>query len=363
VNAEALPVAARRARLGVQPWLGLAGLTLVVPIAALLAFAVGGPEGSAIVLGPPAVFALALVATVAFWWENWPGTTLRARWSGWADTLLIAAGAVGLTLLAQAVVGHLDPRGVFLPDPGPGHSPVFPVTLPLAGAAFVTMLQLTLACEGWPFRRLGPFAGGVAALVASWAIALVLYLTLVDVHPPAGSGLTERSGPLPGANLAALLIVVGLWQTVFFIAWRGWPFSRLRQRAARLAAGNVGVIGAAIATYALAQAGGLESIQTIALAGSVIASALVFGMLFDGWVPGQPSVARRRLLVLGLSLVGAAALYGGLDAYARSRAWTTAAPLEWVAHVVLNAISLSVILHVAIGRRWPFADDPASAAG
>ncbi len=45
-------------------------------------------------LGPPAVFALAVVATIAFWWEGWPGTTLRPRWSGWADTLLIAVAAV-----------------------------------------------------------------------------------------------------------------------------------------------------------------------------------------------------------------------------------------------------------------------------
>jgi hypothetical protein len=356
-------VEARPARLGVQPLLGLAGLALVVPIAALMALGVGGPEGSAVVLGPPAVFSLALVATVAFWWEDWPGTTLQPRWSGWADTLRIAVLAVGLTLLAQAFVGHLDLRGVFLPDPGPGHSPVFPATLPLGGAAFVTLLQLTLVCEGWPFRRLGAFAGGVAALAASWAIALVIYLTLVDVHPPAGSGLVERSGPLAGANAGALLILIGLWQTVFFIAWRGWPFSTLSRRAVRLAAGNVAVIGAALATEALAAAGGLEPVETIALAGSLIAAALIFAMLFDGWVPGRPSVARQRALVLCLSLAGATLLYGGLDAYARSRPWTTVEPLQWVAHVVLNAISLSVILHVGIGRRWPFAEVATPSAG
>jgi len=34
--------------------------------------------------------------------------------------------------------------------------------------------------------------------------------------------------------------------------------------------------------------------------------------------------------------------------------WTHAHPIEWVAHVMPNAIALSVILHVAIGRQWPF---------
>src|SRR2546430_6354671 len=31
----------------------------------------------------------------------------------------------------------------------------FPATMPIAGAAFVAMIQLTLVNEGWPFRRFG----------------------------------------------------------------------------------------------------------------------------------------------------------------------------------------------------------------
>ena len=143
-----------------QPWLGLVGLALVVPIAALLALGAGGAEGSVLVLGPLVTFSLPLVAMVAFWWEDWPGTTLHPAWSGWADTVLIAAGAVVLTGLGQLVVGHLDPRGIFAPSPGAGHVPTFPATMPLAAAAFIAMLELTLVGEGWPLRALPPRSAG-----------------------------------------------------------------------------------------------------------------------------------------------------------------------------------------------------------
>src|SRR5215471_5161924 len=67
-----------------QPALGLLGLLLVVPIAAALAIGAGGGDGSVLVLGPIVTYSLPLVAMVAFWWEDWPGTRLRASWSGWA---------------------------------------------------------------------------------------------------------------------------------------------------------------------------------------------------------------------------------------------------------------------------------------
>ena len=145
-----------RSRTSRQPYLGLlglAGLLLVVPVAAPSRSA-PAVTGRVLVLGPLVTYALPLVAMVAFWWEDWPGTRLRPSWSGWADTALIAAGAVALTGVGQALAGRLDPAALFDPSPGPGHVPTFPVTLPLAGAAFVTMLQVTLVGEGWPLRRL-----------------------------------------------------------------------------------------------------------------------------------------------------------------------------------------------------------------
>jgi hypothetical protein len=345
---------AQQARLARQPALGFAGLLLVVPVALLLALGADGAQGSTIVLGPFAVFALAPLAMIAFWWENWPGTRLRASWSGWVDTLLIAAIAVVLTVISQLLVGRFDLRGIFSLSPAPSHSPVFPITLPLAGAAFVVIMQLTFVWERWPFRRLGSTLGGLAALACSWAVALLLFFTLVKYQPPPGSALSPRSGYLTPAQLGALLVIAGMCQVLFFITWNGWPFSRLRNTSGRLFAGNAVVIAAAGLAYLAADAAGLSAVEMIALAGSFIAAALVTGLLFDGWLHGSPRPSWSRPAALALDLALAAALYAVVAAYADHLHWTNAHPIEWVAHVMLNAIALSVILHVAIGRRWPF---------
>jgi hypothetical protein len=344
-----------RNRLARQPAQGVVGLLLlVIPVAVVLAFAVDGAQGSTIVLGPLAVFALAPTAMIAFWWENWPGTRLRASWSGWADTLLIAAIAVTLTLAGQFLVGHVDLRGIFTANPGRGHSPVFPITLPMAGAAFVAIMQLTFVCERWPLLRLGSTVGGLLALVAAWVVALVLFAGLVSFHPPPGSGLRGQSGPLAPAELGALLVLTGLWQVWFYIAWNGWPFTRLTIRSVRLLTGNVVVVGAAIITYVLTRAAGLTGVNVIALAGSFVVAVLLLGLLFDGWLPGSLKPSSRRAITIVVDLVIATILYAVVDTCANHLHWTIVHPIEWVAHVMLNAIAFSVILHVAIGQRWPF---------
>jgi hypothetical protein len=145
-----------------QPLLGVAGLSLVLPVALLLALGAGGAEPSLRVLAPLVTFGLPVVAIVAFWWEDWPGTALGPSWSGWADTVLIVVAAVLLTVLGQLVVGHADVGGLFDPFAGPEHAPTFPATLPLAGATFVAMLQITLVSERWPLERLPRRTGGPA---------------------------------------------------------------------------------------------------------------------------------------------------------------------------------------------------------
>jgi hypothetical protein len=345
-----------RERLARQPGLGLRGLGLVIPIAVLLSIGAGSPEASVVVLAPLVTFALPVVAMVAFWWEDWPGTRLRATWSGWGDTVLIAVAAIVLTGIGQAIAGHLDLRGIFDPTPGPGHVPTFPATLALAGAAFVAMLEVTLVSEGWPLRRIPPLPAGVVALAISWAIALVLYFTLVAVHPAAGSGLVDRSGPVAGKDLGAVLVVVGAWQVWLFVAWRGWPFSEIDRRWLRLSAANLLVIGGAVLTYVVAHdVGGVRSARLSAVAGSFVAAGVVLGMLLDGWPRTQLSPAHERLITLaGIVLLGTV-LAVLLTVYADGRHFRRASPDEWVAHVGLNAIGVSVILHVAVGRRWPFA--------
>jgi hypothetical protein len=350
--ARPVPFPASGAWVARQPGLGVAGLLFVVPVAVLLAVGAGGAERSALVLGPLATFALPAIAMIAFWWEDWPGSSLRPGWSGLADTGLVAFAAVLLTLLGQSVVGRADLQGVFDPAPGPGHLPTFPATMPLAGAAFVAMLQLTLVCEGWPLRRLSRFTAGVAALAVAWLAAVAVYLVLVEVEAPSGSGLDAQTGPLTGAQLGALLVLIGVWQVWFFVTWRGWPFAVLPQRWQRLVAGNVVVLGGGLLTFAVAHdLAGVPTATLTAVGGCYIAAGLVIGMLFERWPRSRPAVAAA---VLALTV----ALFVLLSAYAGTLDWDRATAEEWVAHVGLNALGISVVLHVAIGSRWPFPADP-----
>ena len=327
-----LPTAVQSARPARQPALGLAGITLVIPVVLFLGLAWGGAERSLLVLGPMSTFALPVIAMIAFWWEDWPGTVLEPPLSGLANTVLVAIGGILLTFAGQAAVAHVDLRGVFDATAGPAHAPTFPSTMPLAGAIFVVMLEITLVSEGWPLRRLGRFAGGVVALAAAWGIGLALYETVVEPRP---------------RELAAILVCIGALQVVFYVVLRGWPFSALAPRAVRLVGANAAVTAGGVMIYLALDHGGDLSLATIdALAGCVVAAGLVVGMLFEGWLARLASLTA----VAGL----AALLYVALRAYAAGLAWTRAEPLEWVAYAGLNAIGAGVILHVAVGRRWPF---------
>src|SRR4051794_40526078 len=158
----------QRARLGEQPALGLAGIALVIPVVIVLGVGYGGPESSLLVLGPISTFALPAIATIGFLWNDWPGAILRPPLTGLLDTLLVGLAGVLFTLAAQAIVLHLDLRGIFDPGAGPAQAAVFPQTMPLAGAFFVITLQLTLVMERWPLRGVNRFAGGAAALAIAW---------------------------------------------------------------------------------------------------------------------------------------------------------------------------------------------------
>jgi hypothetical protein len=351
------PISSERERAARQPALGLAGILLVLPVAVLLGIGAGGLEPSLRVLGPLSTFSLPVVAMIAFWWEDWPGTRLRAPLSGIIDTVLVIVGGVLLTLLGQLVVGHLNVGGVFDATPGPRSSPTFPATMPLAGAFFVVMLQLTLVGEGWPLRRLGRIASGPIAVLAAWAIALTLYLLLVRTHPKPGSGLYSRGGGLlSGAEFGAILTAIGLWQVWFYVALRGWPFAKIASRAVRLPFANLTVMAAGVVTYViLHNAIGLTPTKASALAGAALTAVLLRGMLFEGLPRSDDHPARERLIMLGTVALAAAGLYAALTAIAHQARWTTATPEEWVTYAGLNAIGLGVILHVGIGRRWPFA--------
>ncbi|HEY7814434.1 MAG TPA: hypothetical protein VIC62_14425, partial [Nakamurella sp.] len=236
----------------------------------------------------------------------------------------------------------------------PTHLPTFPALMPLAGAAFTVMLQVTLVTEGWPLRRLPAIPAGLMALALAWLIAAGLYLLLVDFRPPPLTGLTARAGPVSGATFGAVLTLIGVWQVWFFLAWRGWPFSSIRRRGVRLAAGNAVTIGGGLLTFLLLDAvSDLRPATITAAAGALIAAGLTVAMLFEGVVRG-----RGRTLVAIVAL--AAVLFAVFTVIADRFTWTRAEPVEWVAHAGLNAWSVSVILHVAVGRRWPFGPRPAA---
>jgi hypothetical protein len=329
-------------------------LLLVVPVAVALALGVGGGEGSTRVLAPLVAYSLPVLVMVAFWWEDWPGTRLRASWVGWADTVLIAAGAVVLTAVGQAVAGHLDPTGLFVPSPGPGHVPTFPATLPLAGTAFVAMLQITLVGEGWPLRRLRPLPAGLLAVAISWTVALAVYFTVVEVVPPAGSGVIARHGPVPGAELGAVLVLIGAWQVLCYVIWRGWPFAPIANRATRLTSAHVVVLGGGIVSYVTAhRLLGFDAVWIAAVAGCFIAAGLLLGMLFEGWLGDLPAPVERAVLLLA-TLALTALLAIALTAAADTVHLTRVGADDWVEHASLNALSTAIILHVAVGRRWPF---------
>jgi hypothetical protein len=175
-------------------------------------------------------------------------------------------------------------------------------------------------------RRLGSLAGGAAALAVAWAIALLLY----------------SLGPVPG------LALIGAWQVWLYVMWQGWPFTLLPERRQRLTLANIAIIAGGLLTYALASSLGAEPGTINAAAATFITAGLIVGMLFEG-------ALRNRWLALATAVLLAVVLYLLLLWYADSLAFTKATPEDWVAHVALNAISIGIILHVAIGRRWPFA--------
>ncbi|WP_432100793.1 hypothetical protein [Streptomyces sp. WAC 04229] len=348
---------AERARLASQPGLGLAGLLMVVPIAVLLAVGLGDAEDSVVVFSPLVTFALPALAMIAFWWEDWPGSSLRPGWSGLIDALLVAAAGVVLAVIGQIVVGRFDVQGIFDPDPGPGHSSLFPAALPLGLTAFTSMLQITLVWEGWPLKRLPRLLAGLVALTISWGIALLVHYMVYDLPAEPGSGLTLQEGPFSGEDISVFLAVCGSWQVWIFLVWRGWPLHGLPSRWIRIVLGNVLVIaGTALVYLLLSEAAGMGRSTILVGAAGFSSAGLVIGMLFEGAFRSRLSRSQERVVTLAATAVLGIVLPFSLFSYARNLTWSEAAAESWVGHVCVNALGLAVILHVAVFHRWPLDD-------
>jgi hypothetical protein len=267
---------------------------------------------------------------------------------------------VVLTIAGEAIIERPDIRGVFLATPGNGAPTTFPATLALAGAIFTTMLQLSLVCERWPLNGFSPLKSGVAGLALSWAVGVGAYFLFVNVDfvspaARAAAGLHNPGGPVSALDFGIALIVVGVWQTVFFVVLRGWPVNLIGRRPLRLLAGNALVIGGGAATYLVLRDLANLSPQAIGAAcGCVISAGLMAALVFEGW-PGallrRPGAGRVGALVFTAAV--AVGLNRALAGYADSVHWVRATANDWVTVAGLAFSAVGIILHVAIGQRWP----------
>ena len=350
-------VRAERRGVAAQPTVGLIGVLFAAAAFVVLAVGTGHLEGSLRVFGPLATFALVPIAMIAFWWDDWPGTRVRAPWTGLIDTVLVIVLAVLLTIAAEATVERFDITSVFLARDG--HPNTFTATVPLGGAAFAAMLQLTLVCEGWPLRRLGRIRSGVVALGVSWTIAITAYFLAVNTNAVpdpvrAAAGLRNPGGPFSAADFGSALVALGVWQSLFFIGLRGWPFGNASSRTVRLIAGNAVVLALGAATYlGLRDLAGWSAGTISAVCGCAVSAILLVAMLFEGW-PGtlMSKLPGRTIDVIVMAGV-TAALYAGFSAFAHSVTWLRVDAHEWVTTAALTFLGAGIILHVAIGRRWP----------
>jgi hypothetical protein len=160
---------------------------------------------------------------------------------------------------------------------------------------------------------------------------------------------------VPALDFGIALIVVGVWQTVFFVALRGWPVNLIGRRPLRLLAGNALVIGGGAATYLVLRDLANLSPQAIGAAcGCVISAGLMVALVFEGW-PG--ALLRRpgagRVVTLVFTAAVAVGLNRALAGYADSVHWVRATANDWVTVAGLAFSAVGIILHVAIGQRWP----------
>lgn len=203
--------------------------------------------------------------------------------------------------------------------------------------------------ERWPFSKLGRIRSGLAAIVVSWILGLLAWLLAVHVLTIAAD------------HYGAWLTSIGLWQVIFYIALRGWPFVRITRRRLRLLAGNVGVIGFGWLTYLLlVPAFGLSTIETIMVNGTGIGAFLLVAMLFEGW-PAVSVTARPGpglSIVVAVGVIVSALLLWLLPLLARALGMSGVDQLGWTTQVTLNALSTAVILHVAVWGRWSARDKP-----
>ena len=344
-----------------QPWVGAAGLVIVLAVAAVLGI-VPGMQRSLEIIGPVSTFCLPILAVAALWWKGWPFARLSRPLGGLATLGLIVASGIVLTAAGLAVTGNFQLSHLFgtAAEAAQGHMVTFPFTVPLAAFIFVTMLQLTFVCRQWPFQRLSSAAAGFAALAASWAVGVAGYFLLanwnfVPVAARHAIGLRNPGGPINALDLVGILLCIVIVQMTLFFLLQGYPVSLIKSQPLYLAVSNGTTIGGGILLWWILNSGlGLSSAQVSEAAGVIVAGTLIAGLLFEGWparAVGNPAVS--RLALLGTAAAVAVIAGFALRAISLTTTWTGSPPQLWVAVMGLNFIGAFVIVQVAVFRRWP----------
>ena len=121
--------------------------------------------------------------------------------------------------------------------------------------------------------------------------------------------LADGSGPVPGAQLGAALVVISAWQVLCYVVWRGWPFTAIAGRGLRTTCAHVTVLGGGIGSYLVAHVVlSIDAIRIAAVAGCFIAAGLVFGMLLEDWLHDRLAAPAERAALLACTLAVTALL-------------------------------------------------------
>jgi hypothetical protein len=278
-------------------------------------FVVGGlllsPQGALLVIGPITLFAMPVLALLAdFVVPLFVGHQRRWLVAGLMPAAILG-GAIVLTVLAQAIVGHIDLVGVFATDPhtGASHLTAFPFTIPLGGVLFVAYLEVAIV-SGVPMLTKNRLRDGAIAFLGCATLALILYETLANwdaVPAPARSalGLRNPGGPIDALDLAGIVISIAIWQ-VLYLFFGGGPFSTIPAGWPRIVVSNVVVIGLGITTYWLLHYPLHASVPQIAMiAAMLVVGVLVVGLLFDRPAAGPPGTVSplQRLIRFCLAVL------------------------------------------------------------
>lgn len=337
----------------------LGGLFLVAAVFLVLGVLLG-PLASLLIFAVPTTFAMPVLAAVA----DWEAGTSRSigRCAAAIDTLLVALGAIVLTILAALVVGPLDLRAMLAtaPDAFAHGLTTFPYLIPLGALTFVSFLQVSIVSEGREVlsRSFGPSAGRVT-VVACFVLAIVAYLFLANwqVTPDGVKHqifLRDPRGPFAALDIATWLITVTVWQMAHTLL-AGWPYSIVKRRAPRVTLANVAVVGLGTGSYLLARGPlGVSGPQLAAAGGVFVAGAWLANLLLSGWQNAPEDAGKRRAALVALALGLSAGGYVGLHALglALERSWTKQAPVElWMVICGLNLVGGTVLWYTRVLRR------------